>query len=137
MNDTVDHKISGYIADLVRLRSVVLTGSPDLDGSLASILPQVSAGVLSRSGVLTGGVRYKVHGLGCLFIDTDGVEVDVDFTVDGDEIFDWWRVDRNARSRGLAGSSSREEFTSAFSRLKNFGQLEEVRDGWYALRPTQ
>ena len=49
--------------------------------------------IISRCGEI-GTYSYQVHGAGCLFISDNGTEIDVDFAVDGRELFDFWRLRR-------------------------------------------
>jgi hypothetical protein len=122
--------VQGYLDDLRRVRAAVLSGAPEFGDSLKSVWTRIRAGELPRTGELPGGFHYRAHGAGCRFTDADDVEVDIDFTEDGVEMFDSWRVEMNARSRGFDDSVRREDLSSA---LAHSGQVTVVKDGWYTL----
>ncbi|MFJ8600714.1 DUF6896 domain-containing protein [Streptomyces shenzhenensis] len=52
---------------------------PDLGSILDLIVRRVRAGHLPKDGAVANGIEYSVHGNGCLFVSTDGHEIDVDF----------------------------------------------------------
>ncbi|MFF6913689.1 DUF6896 domain-containing protein [Streptomyces sp. NPDC012466] len=76
-----------------------------------------------------------MHGAGCLLTSPDGVEVDVDFTADGTEIFDLWRLGRYAESLPSPAVPSGDALRSAVGALAG-PVLTEVRPGWFAVSPA-
>lgn len=92
MTAVADRMVRGYVDDLRRIRAAVLVRVPEFDNSLKSVWTRVRAGDLPRAGELPGEIHYQVHGTGCRFTDPDDVEIDMDFSIGGMEMFDWWRV---------------------------------------------
>ncbi|MFC7304180.1 DUF6896 domain-containing protein [Streptomyces monticola] len=87
---------------------------------------------MEKAGRIREGVEYHVHGSGCLFIESSGAEVDVDFLEEGTEVFDAWRVRRLSISVGEESTESLEEIVSACRSLVALGRLSELRNGWFS-----
>ncbi|MEE1671462.1 hypothetical protein RCR19_39185 [Streptomyces sp. WAC07094] len=85
--------------------------------------------IIGRSGKV-GSYAYQVHGVGCLFISDNGTEIDVDFTVDGREVFDFWRLRRYGRSLPDPHDPTEQDLRFAVESLKPL--LIEVRPGWFS-----
>ncbi|MBW8697978.1 hypothetical protein MBT84_00195 [Streptomyces sp. MBT84] len=85
--------------------------------------------IIGRSGEV-GPYSYQVHGVGCLFISDNGTEIDVDFTADGREIFDFWRLRCYGQSLPEPHVVTEQDLRSAVESLKP--PLVEVRPGWFS-----
>lgn len=96
----------------------------------ADLLALARSGEIGRKGE-AGGYAYAVHGAGCRLTSPDGVDVDVDFTADGTEIFDLWRLGRYARSLPSSAVPSADALRSAVVGLPDL--LTEVRPGWFTV----
>nr|WP_306927713.1 hypothetical protein [Streptomyces luteogriseus] len=94
----------------------------------ADLLAPARSGAISRKGE-AGGYAYAVHGAGCRLTSPDGVDIDVDFTADGTEIFDLWRLGRYAQSLPSSAAPSADALRSAVGQLPDL--LAEVRPGWF------
>ncbi|MFG6294167.1 DUF6896 domain-containing protein [Streptomyces rochei] len=127
-------EVAEYVEALAAVESAVLRSIPDLGASLASILAHVRAGRMPKAGELSTGIEYLVHGNGCLFVSNDGREVDVDFLADGTPIFDAWRINRLALSRGSSFRVAADEIVRECRKAVSSGLFEEVTDGWFAVR---
>lgn len=82
--------VIGYVDALSSAGEAMRAAFPSLE-RLADVLGLVRSHRISRSGEI-GTYSYSVHGAGCLFINQEGSEIDVDFAADGAEIFDLWRL---------------------------------------------
>lgn len=129
--------VAEYVEALARVQSEVLRSIPDLGSSLAAIVRRVRAHELSKSGSTSGGIEYAVHGTGCLFVSSDGREIDVDFLADGTPVFDSWRIKRFSLSRGFASKVTADELIQECRRMASSGTLEEVSEGWFSVKPEQ
>lgn len=127
-------EVAKYVEALACVQSEVLQGLPDLRSSLASIVKHVRVGHMPKHGEIAGGIEYSIHGNGCLFVSNDGHEVDVDFLADGTPVFDSWRIERFSLSRGIASRATAEELTRECRLMASRGGLEEVSEGWFAVK---
>ncbi|MFJ8510247.1 DUF6896 domain-containing protein [Streptomyces avermitilis] len=73
--------VIGYVDALSSAGEAMRAAFPSLE-RLADVLGLVRSHRISRSGEI-GTYSYSVHGAGCLFINQDGSEIDVDFAADG------------------------------------------------------
>ncbi|GGX14359.1 DUF6896 domain-containing protein [Streptomyces lomondensis] len=121
--------VLGFIAALGAAGAAVRESVPSLE-RLADLLVLVRSGEISRKG-RAGGYAYAVHGLGCRLTSPDGIDIDVDFTADGTEVFDVWRLRCHARSLPTPADPSAESLRSAAEELTDL--LTEVRPGWFAV----
>ncbi|GAA2301243.1 hypothetical protein GCM10010234_50180 [Streptomyces hawaiiensis] len=121
--------VVGFIRSLGAADAALRQAVPSLE-RLADLLAKARSGEISRKGE-AGGYAYAVHGFGCLLTSPDGIDIDVDFTADGREIFDLWRLGRYARSLPSATVPSAEDLRSAVEELP--GLLTEVRPGWFTV----
>ncbi|MFG1654300.1 DUF6896 domain-containing protein [Micromonospora sp. NPDC049275] len=121
-----------YAAVLRRIRSRLFDAYPDL-GDVTGLMAAVRhTKMLPREGTSSTGVRYSVHGAGCLMIDEQGRTVDVDL-VGGVEAFEAWRI-RWFLDEQPDARPSIEELRTACAHLAHTGELLEVQAGsWYAL----
>jgi hypothetical protein len=87
---------------------------------------------IPREAKLDNGLEYAVHGVGCRFTTSTGLEVDVDVDNDGNEIFESWRLFNFANSDPAFGELSVDDLTAAALRLARSGELRQVRPGWFA-----
>ncbi|MFF3327679.1 DUF6896 domain-containing protein [Streptomyces sp. NPDC002889] len=97
---------------------------------LADMLHLTRSHQISRSGE-AGGYSYKVHGAGCRLTSQDCTVIDVDFTAEGAEIFDFWRLRCYAQSLPEPHDPTVEDLRSAVESLKP--PLVEVRPGWFTM----
>jgi hypothetical protein len=120
------------------IRELALTLEPEgmtadrSQGGLARLLARVRGGELAKSGELTTGHRYDVHGAGARFVARDGRVVDVD--VDRHHsamIWDAWRLELFAESIGRVESPA--TLAAQLERAVARGEIMVVRDGWFAL----
>jgi hypothetical protein len=130
-------EVTQYVEALARVQSEVLQSLPDLGSSLAVIVRRVRTGQLSKSGSISGGIEYAVHGNGCLFVSSDGHEIDVDFLADETPVFDSWRIKRFSLSRGFASKVTADELIQECRRMASSGTLEEVSEGWFSVKPEK
>lgn len=125
-------EIEGYLQALFRVRSAVLRCCPGTEG-LAGLLSLRRSRVIEKTGVICEGLEYDFHGSGCLFVEVDGSEVDIDFLEEGQEVFDAWRVRRFSVSVGKESSGSLEDISAECRSLVSRGRLAEPRDGWFSV----
>jgi hypothetical protein len=97
---------------------------------LADVLGLVHSSRISRSGHV-GTYSYTVHGAGCRFVSDNGTEVDVDFPVDGSEIFDLWRLRWYGLSLPEPLDVTDQDLRTAVRSLEPL--LAEVRPGWFSV----
>lgn len=97
---------------------------------LADVLGLVRSRQISRTGHI-GAYAYTVHGAGCRFESDNGTEVDVDFTADGSEIFDLWRLRRYGLNLPEPLDVTDQDMRSAVRSLQPL--LNEVRPGWFSV----
>lgn len=119
--------VTGYVSALRTAAETVRTADPSL-GQLADLLRLARSHRISGSGE-TGGYLYKVHGAGCRLTHANGTVIDVDFTAEGAEIFDFWRLRHYAQSLPEPHDPTEEDLRSAVESLKPW--LVEVRPGWF------
>ncbi|UWE13461.1 DUF6896 domain-containing protein [Actinacidiphila bryophytorum] len=81
------------------------------------------------------GDSYQVHGAGCLFVGSDGAEIDVDFMDGGREVFDVWRLLRYGRSLSEPCELAEQDVRLALESLGSL--LVEVRPGWFGVAETR
>ncbi|MFE5952612.1 DUF6896 domain-containing protein [Streptomyces massasporeus] len=125
-------EIEAYLQALSRVRGTVQRhhpGARDLIG-LFSLHRSRAA---EKSGSIFD-IEYTFHGSGCLFIDANDAEIDVDFQ-NGREIFDAWRVRRFSTSAGIERQASLEGILNACRFLVTQGRLSEPRTGWFSVIP--
>ncbi|WP_435863344.1 DUF6896 domain-containing protein [Streptomyces tendae] len=79
---------------------------------------------------MRGSIR-TVHGAGCRFVSDNGTEVDVDFTADGSEVFDLWRLRWYGLSLPEPLDAADQDLRSAVRSLHPL--LIEVRPGWFSV----
>lgn len=99
--------------------------------SMQDIVYMAQRRIISRDETLPDGTRYSVHGVGCLMVNPEGAEVDVDIDDEGREVFDAWRVCMYLGSISPINSVSREDVLMACRRLVRLGELREVRANWF------
>ncbi|MFJ7199798.1 MULTISPECIES: DUF6896 domain-containing protein [unclassified Streptomyces] len=121
--------VMGYVNALDSAGEAMRAAFPPLE-RLADVLGLVRSHRISRSGEV-GTCSYSVHGAGCLFINQDGSEIDVDFTADGAEIFDLWRLRLYGQSLPAPFDLTEHDLRSALESLKPL--LVEVRPGWFSV----
>ncbi|WP_037864226.1 DUF6896 domain-containing protein [Streptomyces sp. NRRL S-340] len=122
--------VLGYVQALNAIGEAMRAAIPSLERP-ADVLDLVrSRRIISRSGRV-GTYCYTVHGAGCRFISDDGTEVDVDFTADGSEAFDLWRLRLYGLSLPEAVDVTDEDLRSAARSLQPL--LTEVRPGWFSV----
>lgn len=95
----------------------------------ADVLGLVRSHRISRTGEI-GSYSSSVHGAGCLFVGQDGSEIDVDFTADGAEIFDLWRLRLYGQSLAEPVDFTERDLRSGLESPKPL--LTEVRPGWFS-----
>ncbi|MDU0294660.1 DUF6896 domain-containing protein [Saccharothrix longispora] len=120
-----------YLISLYEAKKAVLVEFPQL-GSLSQIVLAARRGSVSRRGEIGGKFKYSVHGVGCLFEDSRGREVDVDFADDGAEIFDAWRILRFAESLENASPVDADAVQMRCRAMVEQRLLREVRPGWFS-----
>jgi hypothetical protein len=124
-------EVEKYLQALSRVRGTVQLRYPGPQG-LAVLLHMYRSRSIDKSGLILDGLGYSVHGSGCLFVEGNGAEVDVDFLEGGVEVFDSWRIRRLSMSAGEEYSGSLEEITAACRDLVSQGCLTEPRSGWFS-----
>ncbi len=115
--------------------SSVLSSLPQLS-SLSDVVREVRVGRIPRRDILSSGLQYQVHGMGCVMIGADGAIVNVDFVADGRAIFDVSRLEDFIRSTNPDISVSRVELLAACRLAVREGLVAEAREGWFAVRPS-
>ncbi|MEU9369289.1 hypothetical protein AB0D78_45610 [Streptomyces avermitilis] len=121
--------VIGYVDALSSAGEAMRAAFPSLE-RLADVLGLVRSHRISRSGEI-GTYSYSVHGAGCLFINQDGSEIDVDFAADGAEIFDLWRLRLYGQSLPEPFDLTEHDLRPAVESLKPL--LAEVRPGWFSV----
>ncbi|KAB2587507.1 MULTISPECIES: DUF6896 domain-containing protein [Streptomyces] len=122
--------VLGYVQALNAIDEAMRVEIPSLE-RLGDVLGLVrSRRIISRSGHV-GTYSYTVHGAGCRFVSDDGTEVDVDFAVDGSEVFDLWRLRWYGLSLPEPLDVTDQDLRSAVRSLQPL--LDEVRPGWFSV----
>ncbi|MEL5953984.1 hypothetical protein AADR41_04200 [Streptomyces sp. CLV115] len=121
-----------FVDALGTARAAVRMSVPSLH-RLADLLALARSGEISRRGEV-GGYSYAVHGAGCRPAGPDGIDIDVDFTADGTEIFDFWRLRLFGRSRPTPVDPTPKDLRSAVEALDDV--LTEVGPGWFTVSGT-
>ncbi|EHR61178.1 DUF6896 domain-containing protein [Saccharomonospora cyanea] len=124
-------EVEAYLQALSRVRSAVQRFHPGGQG-LASILYLYRSRALEKAGLIQEGIEYNVHGFGCLFIESSGAEIDMDFLEEGTEIFDAWRIRRLSVSLDEEPLESLDEIVAECRNLVSLGRLLEPRSGWFS-----
>ncbi|MEV0701016.1 hypothetical protein AB0I53_24310 [Saccharopolyspora sp. NPDC050389] len=126
------NEVEAYLQALSRVRGTVQRCHPGV-GGLADLLRQYRSRAMEKAGTICEGLEYNFHGSGCLFIEADGAEVDVEFLEEGLEVFDSWRVKRFSMSVEKEPSRSLEELAEVCRSLVSQGRLTEPRSGWFSI----
>ncbi|MEU3739855.1 hypothetical protein AB0E78_22585 [Streptomyces sp. NPDC032198] len=121
--------VLGYVDALSAVDEAMRAAIPSLE-RLADVLGLVHSRRISRSGQV-GTYSYMVHGAGCRFVSDNGTEVDVDFAVDGSEIFDLWRLRLYGLSLSEPLDVTDQDLRTAVQSLQPL--LTEVRPGWFSV----
>lgn len=117
----------GFVAALDDARAAVRASIPAVK-ELGDLLALVRSGEIDRRG-RAGGYAYVVHGAGCRLTSPAGIDVDVDFTADGAEIFDFWRLRVYGRSLPTPVAPSEADLRAAVEGLTD--PLTNVAPGWF------
>ncbi|MFD4476634.1 MULTISPECIES: DUF6896 domain-containing protein [unclassified Streptomyces] len=120
--------VLGYVDALSAVDEAMRAAIPSLE-RLADVLGLVHSRRISRSGQV-GTYSYTVHGAGCRFVSDNGTEVDVDFAVEGSEIFDLWRLRLYGLSLSEPLDVTDQDLRTAVQSLQPL--LTEVRPGWFS-----
>ncbi|MEV7368900.1 hypothetical protein [Streptomyces sp. NPDC091299] len=126
---TVRDLVVGYIDALNAVGMAMRAAITPLEGLGDMLTLARSHRIIGRSGKV-GSYSYQVHGVGCLFISDNGTEIDVDFTADGREVFDFWRLRCYGRSLPDPHDPTKQDLRFAVKSLKPL--LIEVRPGWFS-----
>ncbi|WP_434091446.1 DUF6896 domain-containing protein [Streptomyces bluensis] len=132
MSSDPSREVEAYLQALSRVRSAVQRCHPG-GGGMARLLHLYRSRSIEKTGTICEGLEYNFHGSGCIFVEADGAEVDVDFLEGGLEVFDPWRVRRFAMSVESEPSGSLEEIAVACRSLVSQGRLTEPRSGWFSI----
>ncbi|XVV15801.1 DUF6896 domain-containing protein [Actinoplanes sp. CA-131856] len=124
--------VARFVAELRVFSSAVLVELDQIDG-LSQIIRAARSGRIPRRDTLPNGIYYQIHGSGCVFIGADGAIVNIDFLPDGRAIFDVTRVEEFVRSLSTAPPPGPDLLAECRSAVAG-GLLDEVKDGWFALR---
>lgn len=128
---TSEDAVQQFIGKLKKIRGDLKREQAGLS-SIKEIVYSVHGGTAPRSGHLSDGGTYWVHGVGCLITDPGGREIDVDIGDLGQEVFDAWRI-HNFTESAFSEEVSREGISNACKTLAEWGQLRESRGQWYEL----
>jgi hypothetical protein len=121
--------VLGYVDALNAVDEAVRAAALSLE-RLADVLGLVHSRRISRSGQV-GAYTYTVHGAGCRFVSDNGTEVDVDFAVDGSEVFDLRRLRWYGLSLPEPLDVTDQDLRTAVRYLQP--PLTEVRPGWFSV----
>ncbi|MER7172826.1 DUF6896 domain-containing protein [Streptomyces mesophilus] len=121
--------VLGYVSALKAIDHALRVALPSVE-RLADVLGLVRSRQISRTGRI-GAYSYTVHGAGCRFESGNGAEIDVDFTADGSEVFDIWRLRRYGLSLPEPLDVANQDMRSAVQSLQPL--LNEVRPGWFSV----
>ncbi len=119
--------VLGYVRALSAIDEAMRVAIPSLE-RMADVVGLARSRRIRRSDHV-GAYSYMVHGAGCRFVSDNGTEVDVDFAVDGSEVFDLWRLRCYGLSLPDTVDVTDEELWSAVRSLQPL--LHEVRPGWF------
>jgi hypothetical protein len=125
-------EVEAYLQALSRVRGAVQRYHQGGEG-LIGFLRLYRSRAIEKTGIICEGLEYSFHGSGCLFVEVDGAEVDVDFLEARLEVFDPWRVRRFSMSIGNEHSGSLEVIVEACRSLVSQGRLTEPRSGWFSI----
>ncbi|MFJ7291904.1 DUF6896 domain-containing protein [Streptomyces collinus] len=125
-------EVEAYLQALSRVRGAVQRCCPG-GGGLLGLLRLYRSQAMKKAGNICDDIAYDFHGSGCLFIEVDGSEVDVEFLDEGPEVFDSWRVRRFSMSVEKESSASLEEIAEVCRSLVSQGRLAEPRSGWFSI----
>jgi hypothetical protein len=127
-------EVESYLQALSRVRSAVQRCCPGA-GGLLGLLGLYRSRAMEKSGTICEGIAYEFHGSGCLFIEEDDSEVDIEFLGEELEVFDSWRVRRFTMSIEKEPSASLEDIAEICRHLVSQGRLAEPRSGWFSIVP--
>ncbi|WP_328862120.1 DUF6896 domain-containing protein [Streptomyces sp. NBC_00306] len=119
--------VLGYVRALSAIDEAVRVAIPSLE-RMADVVGLARSRRIRRSDHI-GAYSYTVHGAGCRFVSDNGTEVEVDFAVDGSEVFDLWRLRCYGLSLPDTVDVTDDELWSAVRSLRP--PLHEVRPGWF------
>lgn len=122
--------VRSFVVSLQSVRARVLSQVGQAK-SMQDVIYMAQRRIIPRNETLPDGSRYSVHGAGCLMVDPEGAEVDVDIDDEGRELFDAWRVRMYLESMSLSNPVSQEDVLVACRRLVGLGELREVRANWF------
>ncbi|MFJ5877624.1 DUF6896 domain-containing protein [Streptomyces sp. NPDC093088] len=122
--------VLGHVRALDAIDEAMRAAIPSLERP-ADVLDRARSRRIGRNGRI-GPYAYTVHGAGCRFVHDDGTEIDVDFSTDGSEVFDLWRLRRYGLSLPKPLEATDEGLRAAVRSL--YPLLTEVRPGWWAVR---
>ncbi len=121
--------VLGYVHALKTVDEAMRAAIPSLE-RLADVLGLARSHRINRSGHIST-YSYTVHGAGCRFVSDNGTEIDVDFAVDGSEIFDLWRLRWYGLSLPEPLDVTDQDLRTAVRSLEPL--LTEVRPGWFSV----
>ncbi|MEU2623002.1 hypothetical protein ABZ642_33610 [Streptomyces sp. NPDC007157] len=121
--------VLGYVRALNAIDEAMRVAIPSLE-RLADVVSLARSRRISRSDHI-GTYSYKVHGAGCRFVSDNGTNVDVDFTADGSEVFDLWRLREYGLSLPEPLDVTDQDLESAVRSSEPL--LNEVRPGWFCV----
>ncbi|MFD5208942.1 DUF6896 domain-containing protein [Streptomyces anulatus] len=127
--ETARDLVLGYVRALNTVDEAMRVALPSLD-RLADLLGLARSRRISRSDRI-GIYSYTVHGAGCRFVSDNGTEVDVDFTADGSNVFDLWRLRQYGLSLPEPLEVTDDDLRAAVRSLRPL--LNEVRPGWFGV----
>ncbi|MGW2257734.1 DUF6896 domain-containing protein [Streptomyces sp. NPDC001780] len=125
-------EVEAYMRALSRVHEAVQISYPE-SRALACILRLYRSRALGKDGFIHEDIGYHIHGSGCLFVEANGAEVDVDFLDEGVAIFDAWRVRRFSVSIGEELPGGLDGISAECRNLVLRGRLVEPCGGWFSV----
>ncbi|MES9540629.1 hypothetical protein [Actinomadura sp. NPDC000600] len=128
--------VLAFVRNMAELTAAVTRATRDDTGGddIWSLVTAANQRRVPRERELPDGLRYSVHGAGCLITAPDGTQIDVDLGPEPPTLqFNAWRVRRFAESTG-ENSVTERELAAALEQLADEGavaSLPTTHDAWY------
>lgn len=132
--EALKEAINKYLEEIRSLTREVREDFPSVH-RLRDFVELATSKKVPRSGMLSSGSEYTVHGVGIRATRSNDTEVDVDIDVfgDGAEIFNAWRIEDYLDTLKKNEEATKEEIIRACEGLAQKGVINHQRADWFSL----